>query len=180
MAHGVVAATLQRMYSTLVIDEAAIAPETRSRIGVLLASTLDDGPRYRAEGWRTLRPDFRALAACDAGDVVGHASGFVVPSRPDVRLYGLGDVAVEPRHRRRGIARRLCAAVTDEARRRDAGVLLAKTQPLRAVLADLGFQPVTRFDYYHEHDGTCSRHPDWMALVWCPHGTPVRLAEGDF
>jgi GNAT superfamily N-acetyltransferase len=168
------------MYTTLVIDEASIAPSVRSRIGVLLASILDDGVRYRAEGWRTLRPRFRALAYSEAGGLVAQASGFAVPSSPDVRLYGLGDVAVDPGHRRRGIARRLCAAVTEEASRRDAGVVLAKTQPLRTVLADLGYLPVTRFDYYHERDGACSRHPDWMALVRSRHPTPVRLAEGDF
>jgi GNAT superfamily N-acetyltransferase len=168
------------MYTTLVVDEASLSADVRLRIGALLAGILDEGPRYRAEGWRTLRPRFRALALSEAGDIVGQASGFVVPSTPDVRLYGLGDVAVDVRHRRRGIARRLCAAVTDEASRHDAGVVLAKTKPLRTVLADAGYRPVTRFVYYHESDGMCVRHPDWMALVRHAHPAPVRLAEGDF
>jgi predicted N-acetyltransferase YhbS len=162
-----------------VLDEEAIGAALRAAVGDLLAGILDDGARYRGQGWRTLRPCFRVFAL-DAGEPVAQVSGFEIRARPDVRVYGLGDLAVDPRHRRRGLARRLCGEVTVEARRRGAGVLLAKTKPMRKVLSELGFVAVERFDYYYEHDGACVRHPDWMALVVDRHPVPVHLHEGDF
>jgi GNAT superfamily N-acetyltransferase len=164
----------------VLLREDAIGPALRLELGELLADILDDGPRYRGEAWRTLRPCFRAVALDDARRPVGQGSGFAVGTCPDVRLFGLGDVAVHPRHRRRGVARALCAAVTAEARRQGAGVVLAKTKPLRGVLGELGYEPVTGFAYYYEHAGACVRHPDWMAHVTRPHPTPVQLDEGDF
>jgi GNAT superfamily N-acetyltransferase len=162
-----------------VLDEDAVGASLRARVGELLAGILDDGPRYRGEGWRTLRPCFRVVAL-DDGAPVGQVSGFAVEARPEVRLIGLGDLAVDPGHRMRGLARRLCAAATTEARRRGAGVMLAKTRPMRKVLGELGFVAVERFDYYYEEGGACVRHPDWMALVIERHAIPVRLEEGDF
>lgn len=162
-----------------VLDEDEMGAALRTSVGDLLAGILDDGPRYREQGWRTLRPCFRVVALDGAGPVA-QVSGFEVPARPHVRVYGLGDLAVDPRHRGHGLARRLCGEATVEARRRGAGVLLAKTQPMRTVLHELGFVAVQRFDYYYEHDGACVRHPDWMALVVDRHPVPVRLSEGDF
>jgi GNAT superfamily N-acetyltransferase len=163
-----------------VLPEEEIDSALRARLAALLAGILDEGPRYAAEGWRTLRPRFRAIALDAGGAPAGQASGFAVATEPDIALFGLGDVAVHPRHRRRGIARRLCAAATAQARRAGAGAMLAKTKPLRGVLAELGYEPVTRFAYYSLDDGACVRHPDWMAVVWRSHPTPVRLGEGDF
>lgn len=161
------------------LDEDAVGAPVRAAVGELLAGILDDGPRYRGQAWRTLRPAFRVLAR-EGDRPVAQVSGFHVQAEPDVCLYGLGDLAVDPQHRMRGLARRLCADATDEARRRGAGVLLAKTKPMRKVLHELGFVAVERFDYYYEDGGACVRHPDWMALVVDPHPTPVRLEEGDF
>lgn len=162
-----------------VLDEQALGAPLRGAVGELLAAILDDGPRYRGRGWRTLRPSFRVIALA-GGELVAQVSAFAVTSRPDVRVYGLGDLAVDPCHRGRGIARRLCVEVADEAGRRGAGVVLAKTRPMRKVLSELGFVAVERFDYYYEHDGACVRHPDWMARVIDRHPVPVRLSEGDF
>jgi GNAT superfamily N-acetyltransferase len=162
-----------------VLDERRLGAPRLAEIGELLAGILDDGPSYRGAGWRTLRPSFRALAL-DAGRLVGQVSAFDVATEPDVGLWGLGDLAVQPSHRGRGIARRLCAAAVAEARGRGAGVLLAKTRPMRKVLAELGFAAVADFDYYYEERGACVRHPDWMAAVLRAHPTPVRLHEGDF
>jgi predicted N-acetyltransferase YhbS len=166
-------------YRVCLISERAIAPALRRELAELLSGILDDGPLYAGEAWRTIPPAFRAVVSRD-GRVVGQASGFAVETEPDVDLVGLGDVAVDPQHRRRGLARALCRLVTDEARRRGAAVALAKTKPLRTVLGDLGYRPVTTFAYYHEQHGACLRHPDWMAVAWRAHPTPVRLREGDF
>jgi GNAT superfamily N-acetyltransferase len=162
-----------------VVDERRLGAPLLAEIGALLAGILDDGPSYRAAGWRTLRPGFRGLAL-DAGRPVGQVSGFAVATQPDIGLWGLGDLAVHPSRRGRGVARQLCAAAVAEARDRGAGVLLAKTRPMRKVLAELGFVAVERFAYYYEEGDACVRHPDWMAAVLRPHPTPVRLAEGDF
>jgi hypothetical protein len=64
------------------------------------------------------------------GEPVGQASGFAVPTRPPVRLVGIGDVAVAPEHRRHSVARTLCTVATHEAWRLHASAILLKTRPL--------------------------------------------------
>jgi GNAT superfamily N-acetyltransferase len=164
----------------LVIEERRLQPHLRAQISDLLAGNLDDGVRYRTEGWRTLRPFVRALATDIGGVVVGHAAGFRVPSRPRARVRGLGDVVVHPAHRRRGLARRLCELVVEACWRDGGDVVIAKTTPLRGVLADLGFEPVVDFRFFYEVDGACLRHPDWMAAAAAQLPRPLQLLEGDF
>jgi GNAT superfamily N-acetyltransferase len=166
--------------SIVTVAESDLGAEERRRIGDLLAGILDEGPRYRDRAWRTLPPLFRSLAVAPSGAVVGQASGFAVQAWPAVRVMGLGDLAVEPAWRGRGLARGLCSAVVREAWERDAGVLLAKTRPMRRVLADLGFEPVTAFAFYWEDERACHRHPDWMAATRVAAPTPTWLAHGDF
>lgn len=164
----------------VLVEEQRLDPALRAAVGELLAAILDDGPAYRGAGWRTLRPRFRVLALDACGRLGGQVSAFAVGTQPDVGLFGLGDLAVDPRRRGRGVARELCAAAVDGARRRGAGVLLTKTQPMRKVLVELGFAAVERFDYYYEEAGACVRHPDWMAAVLRAHPRPIRLDDGDF
>lgn len=167
-------------YRVGLVDEASIDPPLRDALAALLAAILDEGPRYRGRAWRTIAPVYRALAFDAGGRPVGQASGFAVASEPDVAVFGLGDVAVDPAHRRRGLARELCRVATSEARRRRAGVLLAKTRPLRSVLGGLGYVAVSEFTFYYEDGAACLRHPDWMAAIETALPRPVRLAEGDF
>jgi GNAT superfamily N-acetyltransferase len=166
--------------SIVTIAEGGLSADERRRIGELLAGILDEGHRYRERGWRTLPPLFRSLAVTASGEVVGQVSGFGVQAWPAVRVIGLGDLAVDPSWRGRGLARALCSAVVCEAWERDADVLLAKTRPMRRVLADLGFQPVTGFAFYWEDAGACHRHPDWMAASRVTAPTATWLAHGDF
>jgi GNAT superfamily N-acetyltransferase len=164
----------------LLVAERDLDPRLRGLIGELLAATLDAGPAYLGRAWRTIEPFVRAVALDRSGAVVGHAAGFRVPSRPAARIHGLGDVAVDPRHRRRGAARRLCALVTDACWRDGADAVVAKTTPLRGVLGDLGFTAVTDFRLYYEERGACVRHPDWMAAFATELPRPLQLLEGDF
>jgi GNAT superfamily N-acetyltransferase len=92
-------------YRCLVCDEDGIGLELRHGLAMLLGAILDDGEVYRRRAWRTLRPTFRVVALQADGEPVGQASCFSVPTRPPIRLIGLGDVAVAPEHRRRGVAR---------------------------------------------------------------------------
>jgi GNAT superfamily N-acetyltransferase len=167
-------------YRIDLVSEAALPDAVRTRLGELLTASFEEGNAYRGTAWRKLAPVFRVLATAADGDVVGQASGIAIGTRPDIGLFGLGDVAVDRRHRGHGLARALCTLFTEEARRRGAGVAMARTTRLRSVLARLGYVPVTGFDYYFEEHGACVRFPDWMALVWRPHESPVCLEEGDF
>jgi predicted N-acetyltransferase YhbS len=148
---------------------------------MLLAATLDDGAVYRRRAWRTLRPGFRVVAVQADGEPIGQASGFWVPTRPAIRLVGLGDVAVAPDHRRRQVARTVCGVAVQEAWRLHAAAILLKTKPLRTVFADLGFEEAaTDGPFFHVENGERSTHPDWMAAYAIDPPPSVELEEGDF
>lgn len=167
-------------YRFLTVPEDGLQRDLRRGLSTLLSATLDDGERYLRTAWRTLAPAFRVIALDDAGDPIGQASCFWVPSRPPVRLLGLGDVAVAPDHRRRGVARAVCSLATAEGWRLHAAGILAKTKPLRTVLADLGYVAIEDGRFYYVEGGVPTSHPDWMAAVRAPLPTPLELEEGDF
>src|SRR5215217_2222974 len=145
-------ATVETRYRYLVVEEDGLGDELRRGVAVLLAAILDDGERYRRRAWRTLRPVFRVVAL-DGAEPVGQASCFWVPTRPPIRLVGLGDVAVAPDHRRRHVARTVCGLAVQEAWRLHAAAILLKTKPLRTVFADLGFEPATNGTFFHLEHG---------------------------
>jgi GNAT superfamily N-acetyltransferase len=167
-------------YRFMVVDEAGVGLALRVGLVVLLSATLDDGERYRPDAWRTLRPAFRVVALEEGGRPVGQASCFWVPCRPAARLLGLGDVCVAPEHRRRGVARTVCTLATAEGWRLHASAMLAKTRPLRTVLADLGYVPAADGRFVHLQAGVRTVHPDWMAAIRTPLPDVLRLEEGDF
>jgi GNAT superfamily N-acetyltransferase len=172
-------ATMQTRYRYLVVDEDGLETDLRQGLAVLLAAILDDGARYRRRAWRTLRPAFRVVAL-DGDEPVGQASCFWVPTRPPIRLAGIGDVAVAPGHRRRQVARTVCRLAVQEARRLHASAVLLKTKPLRTVFAELGFAAATDGRFFYTENGTPTVHPDWMASVSGPLPPAVELEEGDF
>jgi predicted N-acetyltransferase YhbS len=169
-------------YRFLVVGESCLHPGMRARLATLLAGILDDGQRYLEDAWRTLPPAFRVVALGPEGAVVGQASCFWVPCVPAARVLGLGDVAVDPEHRRRQVARTLCRLATREGRRRGARAVVAKTTPLRSVLGDLGYVAIDDFRFYYEDEGAraCARHPDWMAAAFGEVPPRLRFVEGDF
>jgi hypothetical protein len=166
-------------YRFMVVDEAGVGAALRTGLVALLSTTLDDGERYRPDAWRTLRPAFRVVAL-DDDHPVGQGSCFWVPCRPPTPLLGLGDVCVEPEHRRRRVARTVCTLATAEGWRLHASAMLAKTRPLRGVLADLGYVPATDGRFFHLEGGVRKVHPDWMAATRTPLPDAVHLEEGDF
>jgi GNAT superfamily N-acetyltransferase len=167
-------------YGFLTVAEAGLQRDLRRGLATLLAATLDEGERYVRTAWRTLPPAFRIVALDEGGEPVGQASCFWVPSRPAARLLGLGDVAVAPDHRRRGLARAVCRLATAEGWRLHAAGILAKTKPLRTVLADLGYVAIEDGRFFYYEDGVPTSHPDWMAAIRAPLPTPLELEEGDF
>ncbi|MEA2256875.1 MAG: hypothetical protein QOG35_2920 [Solirubrobacteraceae bacterium] len=169
-------------YRFLVVGESCLHPGMRARLATLLAGILDDGPSYLDAAWRTLPPAFRVVALAPEAAVVGQASCFWVPCVPAAPVLGLGDVAVDPAHRRRQVARTLCRMATHEGRRRGARAVVAKTKPLRSVLGDLGYAAIEDFRFYYEDLGAhaCARHPDWMAAAFGEVPARLRLVEGDF
>jgi GNAT superfamily N-acetyltransferase len=169
-------------YRFLVVQESCLHPGMRARLAALLAGILDDGPSYLGSAWRTLPPAFRVVALAPDAAVAGQASGFWVPCVPATPVLGLGDVAVDPAHRRRQVARTLCRVATHEGRRRGARAVVAKTRPLRSVLGDLGYVAIDDFRFYYEDEGAraCARHPDWMAATFGAVPARLRLVQGDF
>jgi GNAT superfamily N-acetyltransferase len=173
-------ATVQTTYRYLVVAEDGLELELRHGLAMLLAATLDDGEVYRRRAWRTLRPTFRVIALQSDGEPVGQASCFSIPTRPPIRLIGLGDVAVAPEHRRRQVARTLCGLAVQEAWRLHAAAILLKTKPLRTVFAALGFEPATEGPFFYLEHGRRTTHPDWMAAFAVDVPRRVELEEGDF
>jgi hypothetical protein len=174
---GVAVAT---RYRFMTVDEAGVGSALRAGLVALTSTTLDDGERYRPDAWRTLRPAFRVVALDADGRPVAQASCFWVPCRPATPLLGLGDVCVERAHRHRGLARTACTLATAEGWRLHASAVLAKTRPLRTVLADLGYVPAVDGRFYYVREGARTIHPDWMAAIQTPLPEAVRLGEGDF
>ena len=173
-------ATVETRYRYLVVDEDGIGSDLRRGLAVLLSAILDDGERYRRRAWRTLRPAFRVVAVQADGEPVGQASCFWVPTRPAIRLLGLGDVAVAPDHRRRQVARTVCTLAAQEAWRVHASAILLKTRPLRTVFGDLGFVPAADGRFFYKENGTPTVHPDWMANATAELPGAIELEEGDF
>ena len=173
-------ATVETTYRYLVVAEDGLGLELRHGLAMLLAATLDDGEVYRRRAWRTLRPTFRVIALQADGEPVGQASCFSVPTRPPIRLVGLGDVAVAPEHRGRQVARTLCGLAVQEAWRLHASAILLKTKPLRGVFRGLGFAEATDGRFFYRENGTPTVHPDWMAAVSGELPPTVELEEGDF
>jgi GNAT superfamily N-acetyltransferase len=167
-------------YRYLVVAEDGLGSDLRRGLAVLLSAILDDGERYRRRAWRTLRPTFRVVAVQADGEPIGQASCFWVPTRPPIRLAGLGDAAVAPDHRGRGVARTLCELAVHEAWRLHAAATLLKTKPLRTVFTDLGFVDATGGPFFYMENGVATTHPDWMAAFATDVPPRVELGEGDF
>jgi len=173
-------APVETRYRYLVVDEDGLGTDLLRGLAVLLAAILDDGARYSRRAWRTLRPAFRVVALRSDGEPVGQASCFWVPTRPPIRLVGLGDVAVAPDHRRRQVARTVCGLAVQEAWRLHAAAVLLKTKPLRTVFADIGFVEAIDGRFFYMEDAARKVHPDWMAAVRDELPATVELEEGDF
>ena len=163
------------------IAEALLEESDRESIATLLAGAFGrHKDSYRTRGWRTIPPTFRVIARADA-QIVGQLSVFDIATDPQRRLFGLGDVAVTPDRRRRGVARSLVEHAVEECWRRGADVVLTDTGVLRQVFIALGFAPIPRFAFYYERDGACRCHALWLAAAKTPVPRPrLRLLEGDF
>jgi predicted N-acetyltransferase YhbS len=168
-------------YRVQPVDEAQLAKSDRESIAMLLAEAFERHKElYRTRGWRTIPPTFRVLARSGA-DIVGQVSVFDIPTHPPRRLFGLGDLAVRPDRRRRGVARALMEQAVQECWRRSADIILTDTAVLRQPFIELGFAPVPRFALYYERDGACRWHPRWLFAAKTPVSRPrLRLVEGDF
>ncbi|MEF2550542.1 AAC(3)-I family aminoglycoside N-acetyltransferase [Aurantimonas sp. A2-1-M11] len=98
------------------------------------------------------RDTFVALAAIRDGAVVGGLAGYILPKYEQARSEGyIYDLAVDAAHRRQGIATRLIAAMTREAKARGAWVVFVQADrgddPAIALYTGLGQrEDVLHFD----------------------------------
>ncbi|GAC1441922.1 MAG: hypothetical protein NVSMB51_22140 [Solirubrobacteraceae bacterium] len=162
------------------IDERDLPRRLRRQAGQLLAAEW--GAAWRPYGYAgSDAPSFRAVAQNNAAYLTAHVSAFAIPTKPELSLWGIGDLVVKRRYRGRGLALAVCSSLVAECRRRAADVVLVDTLAARHVFAALDFEPVRGFEFFYQRDDRCVRHEHWM--VWRRRATsaPVELLEhGDF
>lgn len=164
-----------------IVSESDLDETTLRELSGLLSSVMKRlGPQYAERPWRRIRPERRAIARIE-GEIVGQLSAFRIGCDPPRVLYGLGDLAVAPRARGRGVAVRLGDDMTQECWRRGGEILLVDTVTHKARDFRTGHAPVPRFRFWYERDGACHWHPNWTAKVRHPEPrVRLRLEEGDF
>ncbi len=103
------------------------------------------------------------LVAERRGDVAGYALVLFRRGARRARLYSL---AVDPRHRRAGVARRLLAAIERRARARGLEAVTleagAANRAAASLYRDMGYSPVASLGPYYR-DGTSANR--WMKRV---------------
>ena len=163
------------------VPEADLDEQTLRELSGLLSSVMKRlGPQYAERPWRRIRPEYRGIARMD-GEIVGQLSAFRVRTEPERVLYGLGDLAVAPHARGRGVAVELGESITQECWRRGGEILLVDTVTHRARDWRTGHAPVPRFRFWYERDGACHWHPNWTTKIRHPEPrVRLRLEEGDF
>jgi GNAT superfamily N-acetyltransferase len=162
-----------------VVGEQALEPRPRALAGRLLAAEW--GPAWVEHAYAGDHPpEFRVLDWAPPDDLVGHVAAFSIPASPALRLYGIGDLVVAPRARRRGLAAELAGRVTEECIARGADAVLVDTLAAEDQFRALGFEPTTAFFYMK--DGAVRVHEHWMVRWVSPAPTaPIELLEhGDF
>ncbi len=170
-----------RRWAVEVVDEQGLRREDRRAVGELLAAAFDYAG-YREDGHRGVVPEFRVLVRGRGGRLLGQRSAFRLENDRGLVAYGLGDAAVHPPARRRGIGAALVEAGIEEARRRGAQAILTYTEPLAGHYRRRGFRPA----------GDMIAAPDLpehrqMALLWMADGLaapsacdPLWIEPGDF
>lgn len=108
------------------------------------------------------RSDARVIVADDGGDVLGYAAVWFAEDEGE-----LGDLAVAPDHRRRGVGRRLLEACLEEARRRGIERFFLQVREsntaARRLYASQGFRTVGRRHRYYRDPAE-----DALVLAWRP------------
>jgi GNAT superfamily N-acetyltransferase len=171
---------IARRYRWTVVMEAELSPSLRRNLGHLLADAFPaHKATYREQAWRTLPPVFRVVTWCHSLPV-GQISAFHIPTNPPRRLFGIGDLVVDPQHRSRGLAKRQTVLVRQRCWELGADGILSDTYDLRSVSLSLGSKPVRRFEIFYETAIACHWHPNWLAKWRNPPDGRLRLSWGDF
>lgn len=162
------------------VEDAELRPRVRREAGRLLAAQW--GSAWRQQGFAGAHPPaFRILAHNNAGHLIAHASAFALATEPAIELYGIGDLVVKPRYRRRGLARVVCETLVARCRERGAQEILVDTLAARDVFAALGFRAVEGFEFFYLGEDRCVRHRHWMVGGGERRAGAIEiLAHGDF
>lgn len=108
------------------------------------------------------RRDSLLIVAAEGGRVVGYAAAWFAAGEGE-----LGDLAVDPDHRRRGIGQALVERVRSEARQRGVDRLFLQVRQSNesalALYESIGFRQVGRRQRYYR-----SPQEDALVLAWVP------------
>jgi len=164
----------------ILVEEPALPRRVRRQAGQLLGDQWG-APWRRAGHVGPHPPAFRALAFNGEQRLIGHVSAFSLACAPDLCVFGVGDLVVKARYRRRGVASAVCALLVGECFERQARAVLVDTVDAAALFAKLGFLELDGFTFYYETEHDCRRRRHWLLACTEPLPAPVRILQhGDF
>ena len=160
-----------------VIAEEDLTDEMRALAGELLFECFGvEGTLDRA--WVHHPPNYRALI-WDGDVLVGQEMGCVLECSPPIALFGVGDLAVHPQWRGRGIAKTLGHMTHDEAISRNAHAILCSTVELGPYTLKFGWEPIQPGELYlrRRFRPDLRLHKNWYAKWLGPKTVPLTIAR---
>lgn len=128
------------------LAEEDVTDEIRALAGELLVECFG-AEQARERAWVHHPPAYRALI-WDGDVLVGNEMGCLLECTPQISLFGVGDLAVRPEWRGRGIAKTLGRMTREEAERRNAHAILCSTVELGPHTLKFGWVPVQPGELY--------------------------------
>jgi GNAT superfamily N-acetyltransferase len=172
---------VSRLEDIEIVKEDELGDADRAATCELLAIAFPGhAEAYASRGWRLIEPHLRMLAR-DGATVVAVASAFRLKSDRPLEVWGLGDGAVHPDHRRTGIGRKGILALATEVLSRKPDVVITDTAAFARISRNLGGRPVEPGEVWWEIDGERRSKPHWWMYEREPGlARPLRLEQGDF
>jgi GNAT superfamily N-acetyltransferase len=162
-------------YETLAEED--VSDELRALAGELLVECFGV-EAARTRGWTKHPPTYRALI-WDGGVLVGNEIGCRLECTPSIALYGVGDLAVRPEWRGRGIAKALGGATREEAARRNADAIVCSTVELGRYSVAKGWEPVQPGELYlrRRFRWDLRLYKDWYFRWYGPKTVPLTIDQ---
>jgi predicted N-acetyltransferase YhbS len=153
------------------VSERHLRVNDRRHLGRLLAHAFGDEEVRQAAHYGD-PPSVRVIARHN-GVPVAQAGVFRLrtPRESHITVLGIGDVAVHPAHRGRGLARATVTRALAIAHGQHPQLIVARSEPLKSLLARHGFRPILASAL------PLDDFDNWMA--WTPTGELPHITELD-